>query len=129
MEQTFEKKAIGNPDPKKILNVKDLIDKASISATQIKWSLETLLRGSESLPGVGLSDPIPIEQFFEFIKSSNPKHWIMQRYTDVNKISFPGLSIEKIIQSGLIEIDHELLEDCLKDREELLSVISKFMYR
>ena len=59
---------------------------------------------------------ISLDEFLDFLKS-NPENWIYTKFVAINKIAFPGLSTEKIIELKLLDI---------KGVEDVLAAQSKF---
>ena len=57
------------------------------------------------LPGTDDSLAVP-HTLFEFIKSENPEIWLIRQYIELNNISFPGMDVERIIELGLVKVEH-----------------------
>lgn len=43
---------------------------------------------------------------FGFIKSKHPENWLTRYYIEAYNISFPGMDIERIIELGLVKVQH-----------------------
>ncbi len=72
-----------------------------------------------------LSEESDLKLFFDFLNSKNPREFLYLRFIEINKITFPGLSIEKIMQFDLVDVPKEDFEELLMQRKQLLESIKK----
>ncbi len=119
METTFERKTIGRPDAFRLRRIYQVIDKIAEAATQTKWGMDDLYGDSTDEYG---NKKVPLGHFSQFINSTNPEYFLTQKFIEKNKISVPGISIEKLIASKMIDIPKMKVDDCLQGRVELLKL-------
>lgn len=61
--------------------------------------------------------------FFEFMNCKDPKAFLYSKYIDKHDISFPGISIPKVIELGLADVPLDTFSDLLGNRNKLLKSI------
>lgn len=110
----FTPRVIGLPDAKKEKEIIDVYSEICRNANALYCVFEYFLSGESDL-----------EVFFNFIKSKDPKWFLYYRYIEINGIQFPGLSIDKIIQLDLVDVNKEDFETIQNQRAELIKSIEK----
>jgi hypothetical protein len=111
---TFEKKVIGLPDTKMQAEIVKLYTEICHRADALYNTFEYFLAGDSE-----------IKLFLDFLAANDPRAFLYSRFIEINGISFPGLSIEKIIELDLVDVNKEDFSELLSQRIELLSLIEK----
>lgn len=93
-ENSFEPLPIGEPDEKRATVIKLAWEHLAESATTLKKEVEKILQTS-----------LTIDEFLNFAKCNDPKKWILGKYITDHQISYPGLSMQKIIEANFIDLD------------------------
>lgn len=110
----FTPKVIGAPDAKKEKAIINVYSKICQYANATFLIFEYFMEGEKNLP-----------MFFEFLKAKDPKAFLYRRYIEINNISYPGLSTDKIIELDLLSANMEDIKDLMKHRIDLLAAISE----
>lgn len=114
---SFEPIAIGSPDSKKEAEIIKIYADVCEQATSLLWNLEFYL---------GYPDKLDLSVLFDFLKSKDPQKLLYEKFIEFNNITFPfGISIDKIIELGMVDVPKEKFENLLTWREDLLAAIEK----
>lgn len=72
----------------------------------IKFNLENILVDQEDLP---------LKFMIEFMDSPNPELFIKRSFVELKNVSIPGIRLEALISSDLLDIDTQLLKDVIDE--------------
>lgn len=120
MEQKndFTPMIIGKSDQENYQLISDLYEKLVTLMSPLKWEIETALN-VQSMP---LSDILDILN----MDKSSLESYMKRSFIVANKISFPGLNVEKIIENDLLELP-DGFANLLLAKKEIELVIEKIL--
>ena len=99
----FTPRMIGHQDVKKYQQVKTLYEELVNLATTFMWDTETII----------LIPELKLEMLFEILKKnkSDLTGFLKREYVKANKISIPGINMEKLISADLVDLpsDYDLV--------------------
>jgi hypothetical protein len=70
-------------------------------------------------------EKIELSVFFDFLKSNDPRYFLLSKFIEYHDIKFPGLNVSKIIEMGFVDTPADKLAELMKDRSDLLQQIEK----
>lgn len=112
----FTPKRIGKRDIEKEQKIVQLYFDLCNHANELLMSLDSYL-------GYLDKDHLYPDVFFEFMSCNDPKAFLYSKYIDNRGITFPGISISKVIELGLADVPLERFADLLENRTKLLKSI------
>lgn len=85
-------------------------------ANELLWTLDSYL---------GYPDKENLEPsiFFEFMKCKDPRAFLYSKFIEKRDITFPGISISKVIELGLVDVPLEVFENLLDNRIKILQSV------
>jgi hypothetical protein len=108
---TFTPKPVGSPDTQRESKLTELYQEICINATGLKAELEIMFSTDEA--------QVTNEFVLELVKS-DPEKKIRQLWVKHNKISIPGIDIDKLIASDLFSIpEHDAVIASIKELKDL----------
>lgn len=110
----FKPRVIGLPDARKEKAIINAYSEICQIANATFFLFECFNEGEKNLP-----------MFFEFLKAKDTKAYLYRRFIEMKNISYPGLSIDKIIELDLLAANMGDIQDLLKHRADLLAAIEK----
>lgn len=102
-KKEFEPRQIGRPDPRRVTEITRAYQNMINATVSLQLGIEYCLRKDE---GLG------IDFFFDSLKEDTAK-FISRKFVEINEINIPGISIEKLKESDLLdiqELDHAVEE-------------------
>lgn len=120
-KKEFTPEQIGKPDPRREKEITTAYRNMLDAALGLQLAIEFCLRKDE---GFG------IDFFFESLKEDTAK-FIRRKFVEINEISIPGISIEKLKESDLLdiqELDHAIEERKKFDKAWQSVEATRFIY-
>jgi hypothetical protein len=111
----FTPMAVGLPNSKKEAEIISIYAEICGAATVLLYNFEYYLS----------DEKFDISIFFDFLKCKDPRSFLYQRWIDCKGLTFPGMSIEKIISADLIEVPRADFDEIIRLRTEVLNSIEK----
>lgn len=96
MNTQFKPQIIGQPDAGRINQVTNIYDLLCVEATALKSHLQMLFAEDE--------ETISHEFLTDLLNHSDPENFIRTKWVEHKKISIPGINMQKLIASDLLEI-------------------------
>lgn len=115
-ENEFNPMRIGKRNIEKEQKIVRLYFDLCNQANELLMSLDTYL-------GYLDKDHLYPDVFFEFMNCKDSRAFLYDKYIDNHGITFPGISISKVIEFGLADVPIEWFADLLESRTKLLKSI------
>ncbi len=112
----FSPKLIGKKNTELELKIVSTYYELCEEANNVLFCLDSYL----GYPDQDKLDPF---LFFEFMNSADPKSFLYSKYIECKGIAFPGISISKVIELGLVDVPLEAFSTLLEDRIKLEKII------
>jgi hypothetical protein len=112
----FSPKRIGNKNTELEQKIVHTYHAIITAANDIMWHLDSWL-------GYVDKEKLDPSIFFGFMNSKDPKAFLYSKYIECHGISFPGISIAKVIELGLVDVPLANFSILLDDRITLLKII------
>lgn len=111
----FTPMVIGLPDTKKEQQIIEVYSTMCDLATVLVMNLQYYFD----------SPHFEIKEFFDFLKSKDPKAWLYSKFIEYHGLTFPGMDLDKVIKLELVSIPDDYLKDTMSLREKIIGSISK----
>jgi len=112
----FKPKQIGLADTQKEKLINEVYSEICTLSTSLFWQLEFFFN---------CPDEMLLTVFLDFLKCEDPKKFLYSKFIELNKIEFPGINRDKIIELGLVDVPLVKFNEAIKDRIQLINEIQK----